>query len=226
MRPEDTIVESNLEVDTYFGGRNAQFRRSPLARARQAEQAMSEYGAFANVVAIAGALSSAAAATTLAFMKRSKWQPPEEALPAVAARFAALLAMVVIALLYVFGARIGLNALGIITVVFFVIAVAALRMVISNSVNHSYYYPPAEIEANRKLGGNVLTPEAARIQQERGRTEKQMFHDAQGDKDLVWTRRSQSAVNVRTTLAFIALIGFGTCSLAAAATLVATFVAG
>ena len=49
-----------------------------------------------------------------------------------------------------------------------------------------------------------------------------MFQDAQGDKDLVWTRSIEAAVNVGTTLAFVFLIGFGTCSLATAATLVAT----
>ena len=186
---------------------------------------MSEYGVFADVVAAAGALSSAAAAITLAFMKRTKWQPPEEALPAVASRFAALLAMIIIALLYVFSARLGLNMLAIVTVVFFLIAILALWVVISNSINHSYYFPATEIEANRKLGGNALTPEAVKIAQAKGRSEKQMFQDAQGDKDLVWTRQSQFAVNIRTTLAFIALIGFGTCSLAAAAMLVVTFVA-
>jgi hypothetical protein len=186
---------------------------------------MSEYGVFADVVATAGALSSAAAAITLAFMKRSKWQPPEEALTAVASRFAALFAMIVIALLYVFSVRLGLNGLAILTVVFFLIAIVALWLVISNSINHSYYFPAAEIETNRKLGGNILTAEAIKIAREKGRSEKQMFQDAQGDKDLVWTRQSQFAVNIRTTLAFMALIGFGTCSLAAAAMLVVTFVA-
>ena len=120
---------------------------------------MSEYGVFANVVATAGALSSAAAAVTLhAFHEAVEVAAaPEEALPALASRFAALLAMVVIALLYVFGPRIGPYALGNLTVLFFAIAIVALWVVVTNSIKHSYYYPPEEIEANRKLGGDVLT---------------------------------------------------------------------
>ena len=88
---------------------------------------MNDYGVFAQIVAIAGTLASAVAAITLAFMKRAKWQPPEEALPSVASRFAALLAMVVLALLYVFGPRVGLVPLGIVTVLFFAIALVSLN---------------------------------------------------------------------------------------------------
>jgi hypothetical protein len=51
-----------------------------------------------------------------------------------------------------------------------------------------------------------------------------MFEDAQGDKDLVWTKDSQAAVGIRSTLSFIGLIGFGTCSLAAAAMLVIVYI--
>jgi hypothetical protein len=47
-----------------------------------------------------------------------------------------------------------------------------------------------------------------------------MFEDAQGDKDLVWTKSSQATVNLRGTLSFIGLIGLGTCTVAAAAMLV------
>jgi len=187
---------------------------------------VSEYGVFANIVTIAGALSSAAAAITLAFMKRSKWQPPEEVLPAATSRLAALLSMVVIALLYVFGNRIGIVALAAITIAFLIIAIVALVIVIYYSTNYSYYYPGQQVEANRKLGGNVLTDEATIIREKRKRTIKQMFDDAQGDKDLVWTRASQTAVSIRATLSFIALIGFGTCTLIAAAMLVAVSVAG
>ena len=48
-----------------------------------------------------------------------------------------------------------------------------------------------------------------------------MFEDAQGDKDLVWMRPSQAAVNMRSTLSYIALIGAGSCCLAAMGMLVA-----
>jgi Na+(H+)/acetate symporter ActP len=183
---------------------------------------MTDYGVFANIVAIAGSLASAAAAIGLAFKKRSKWQPPEEALPAVAARFASLLTMIVIALLYVFGARIGLTWLAVVTAAFFIIAIISLTVAIKTNITYSFYYPDND-EQSRKLGGDVLTQEAAGIRRDKGLTEQAMFHDAQGVKDLVWTKASQASVNARSTISFILLIGFGTCSLAAAATLVAVF---
>jgi len=182
--------------------------------------ASADYGVFAQVVAIAGSLASAVAAITLAFMKRAKWQPPEEALPAVASRFAALLAMVVLALLYVFASRMGLIPVAIVTVVFFVIAIICLMVAIKTNITFSFYYPDIT-EANRKLGGSVLTPEAVKVRQDfPDRSEQELFVDAHGDKDLVWTKESQAWVNIRGTMSFIGLIGFGTCSLAAAAMLV------
>jgi hypothetical protein len=186
---------------------------------------MKDYGVFANLVAIAGCLASAAAAITLAFMKRSRWQPPEEALPTAASRFAALLAMIVIALLYVFGARIGLTGLAFITLSFLAIAAISLTVAINTNIRYSFYYPQRDDEKCRKLGGDGLTTEAAKIRQSKGVTEQQLFMDAQGDKDLVWTRLSQAAVSRRSTMSFIGLIGFGTCSLAAASMLVVVFIA-
>ena len=185
---------------------------------------MKDYGVFANIVAIAGSLASAAAAIRLAFMKRSNWQPPEESLSAASGRFATLLAMIVIALLYVFGARVGLVWLGIVTVSFFGIAILSLAIAIKTNIQYSFYYPRRD-DASRKLGGNVLTAEATLIKEKNGVTEQRMFEDAQGDKDLVWTKLSQASVNIRSTISFILLIGFGTCSLAAAAMLVAVFMA-
>lgn len=184
---------------------------------------MKDYGVFANVVAVAGSLASAAAAITLAFMKRSKWQPPEEAVPAVASRFAALLAVIVIALLYVFGPSLGLTWLALIAVLFFVIAIASFVVAIGTNIKYSFYYPEKR-ERDRKLGGSVLTEEALKLQQKKGLTEQQMFEHAKGGKDFVWTKGSQAAVAIRSTMSFIGLIGFGTCSLAAAAMLVAEYI--
>jgi hypothetical protein len=180
-----------------------------------------DYGVFANIVAIGGSLASAAAAFQLAFQKRAKWQPPEEAVPAGTSRVAGLVAMVFVALIYVFGARIGDVRMGIITVVLLVFAIVSLLVAIRTNIENSYYYPD-RTEASRKLGGTVLTDESARIlKEQQGMTAQQLFADSQGEKDRVWTKASQANVNVKSTLSFIGLIGFGTCALAAAAGLVA-----
>lgn len=184
---------------------------------------MKDYGEFANLVAMAGSLASAGAAISLAFMKRSKWQPPEESVPAAVSRFAALLAVIVIALLYVFAPGLGLTWLAVIAVLFFVIAIVSLMGAIGTNIKYSFYYPENK-EHDRKLGGNVLTSEAAKLQKEKNLTEQQMFERARGDKDLVWTKGSQAAVAIRSTISFIGLIGFGTCSFAAAAMLVAEYI--
>jgi hypothetical protein len=182
---------------------------------------MKDFGVFAFLVAIVSSLAAAAGAIMLAFMKRAKWQPPEEVVANGTSRLASLMSMVFIALLFTFGARIGLVPLGVITVLLFLIAIFALTMTISTNIKYSYYYPAARNEANRKLGGSVLVPEAAQIKATYNQTEQDMFVDVEGAKDKIWTRESQASVNIRSVVSFIALIGFGTCSLAAAGMLVA-----
>jgi hypothetical protein len=182
---------------------------------------MKDFGVFAFLVAIVSSLAAAAGATMLAFMKRAKWQPPEEVVAKGTLRLASLMTMVFIALLFAFGARMGLVPLGVITVSFFLIATVALIMTISTNIKYSYFYPATKNEANRKLGGSVLTPEAAAIKKTHNQTEQEMFVDVKGSKDKIWTRESQASVNIRSVISYIALIGFGSCSLAAAGMLVA-----
>jgi hypothetical protein len=183
---------------------------------------MSDYGAFANVVGIAGSLAAAASAITLAFKKRARWQPPEETVPAAVARISSLIAMVFVGLIYVFAKSIGALALAVIAVVCLAVSVYALIQAIKTNGTYSFYYPQ-DTEANRKLGGDALTAEASNIMKTKKLTEQQLFTDAQGGKDLVWTKASQARVQLRSALSFIGLIAFGTCALAATAMLVAVY---
>jgi hypothetical protein len=184
---------------------------------------MSEYGVFANVVATAGSLAAAAAAITLAFKKRAKWQPPEETVPAAVSRVSGLIAMIFIALIYVFAKDLGRIWLAVIALVFLAATVYTLTVTIRVNTTFSFYYPGMK-EEDRKLGGDVLEDEAARIKAEKKINEQQLFTDAQGNKDLVWTKASQSSIQIRSTLSFIGLIAFGTCALAAVSLLVATYI--
>jgi hypothetical protein len=184
---------------------------------------MSEYGVFASIVAAAGSLAAAGAAITLAFKKRARWQPPEETVPAAVSRISALIAMIFIALIYVFYQTLGAGLLAFIAVACLIAALYALTVAIKVNTNYSFFYP-TRIESDRKLGGDVLTNEAERITKQRGLPQQQLFEDAQGNKDLVWTRSSQSSVQIRSTLSYIGLISFGTCALAAVSLLVATYI--
>jgi hypothetical protein len=179
-----------------------------------------DYGVSAQLVAVAGSLAAAAAAISLAWMKRTKWQPPETTLPQASSRMASLIAMVCIAILYVFASRIGIVYLALVTVVFLLIGIVALVITIGTNVKYSFYFPLPQQESNRILGGSTLTPEAQRIANEHGQVPQQMLEDAHGRKDLIWTRESQALVAQKSVAGYIALIGFGTCSLAAAAMLV------
>jgi len=185
---------------------------------------MNEYGVFANLVATAGCLSAAAAAIGLAWLRRAKWQPPEETLPAATARFSSLIAMVFIAIIFVFGRRWGVEVLAVLSVAFLLISLYALLVTTRTNITYSFYYPPTGNEADRTLGGSELTPEARKIQKHKGLQPQQLLQDAQGDKDLVWTRESRAEVGTRSTLSYIALIGCGSCTVAAASMLVAVSV--
>lgn len=182
---------------------------------------MTDYGVLANIVGTVTSLAAAGGAITLAFTKRAKWQPPEEAVPKAVSRVAGLVTMVGVALLYAFSTTLGVGWLAAITVGGLALTVGALSVAITTNIKHACYWPEDPIEANRHLGGDVLTGEASRIARERGLKLQQLFADAQGDKDLVWTRDSQAAVHIRSTLSYILLIGAGACSLAAAGMLVA-----
>jgi hypothetical protein len=152
---------------------------------------VNQYGVFANLVAIAGCLAAAAGAIALTWLKRAKWQPPEEVLPAGAARFSSLIVMIFIAVTYVFGPRLGEVKLAILSGGLLLVSLAALAVTITTNINYSFFFPADRTEANRKLGGSVLTDEAREVKKEKKLNEQTMFVDAQGDKDLVWTRPSQ-----------------------------------
>lgn len=183
---------------------------------------MSDYGAFANVVGVAGSLAAAVGAITLAFKKRARWQPPEETVPAAVAQISALIAMVFVALIFVFAKTIGALSLAILAVVCLIIATYSLIQAIRTNAKYSFYYPNDD-EASRRLGGSELTSQAAQIARDKHLSEQELFSHAQGKKYLVWTRVSQAQIQVRSTMSFIGLIGFGTCALAAASMLVAVF---
>lgn len=185
---------------------------------------MSEYGVFAQLVAVVGCLAAAAAAITLAFMKRARWQPPREAVPEATARLSALITMVAIALLFVFGARIGDVGLAIIAVVLLVVALIALRTSIRTNTTYSFDVPAPNPDDSRVLGGHTLTDEARDIVRRHKLTESQLLADAKFNKDLVWTRDSQADIQSRSAFAFIALIGAGSSCLAAVGMLVALFI--
>lgn len=184
---------------------------------------MTEFGFLSNLVAIAGCLAAATTAIALAWMKRVKWQPPEEVLPKIGSRFSGLVAMVVVALIYVFGKRIGLEMLAVVNLILLLVAIVALSVTITTNVKYSFYYPKGREEKNRLLGGGILTEEAREIAMNKHQSEQEMLEDVRGARDKIWTRSSMAVVNLRSTISFVFLVAFGTSALAAAAMLLAVY---
>lgn len=182
---------------------------------------LSDYGVFAQIVAIGGSLAAAAGAFTLGFVKRSRWQPPRETVPDGTSRVSSLITIVFVGLIYVFAGRVGQVPIGALAVALVLAAVWALSVTINTNINHAYYYPADGAEAHRVLGGDELTAEAREIHARHGPEAQQLLIDAQGRKDLVWTRRSQARIAVRSTLGYITLIAAGACAIAAVSMLVA-----
>lgn len=174
---------------------------------------MSQYGIFADLAGTALALSAAATAIGLAWNKRANWAPPEEAVPAGVARMASLGAMIGLAAIFALGKRLGVERLLAMAAACFVVGLIGLAVSAYLSVTRTFTYA----DGKRTLGGFRMTSEAAKIAKRKQQTEQQLFYDAQGDHDLVWTRGSRAAAHVAITLGYIALILCGTIALTAAA---------
>jgi hypothetical protein len=177
---------------------------------------LNKYGIFADVTGTALALAAAAGAISLAWTKRTKWQPPEEAVPNATARLASLGAMVALALIYAFGSTVlGFRGLAILAVAAFSIALLALACTIYLSITRSFL----RANGKRTVGGFRLTEEAEQIRKTKQLTEQQLFSDAQGRHDLVWTSSSRAWAHIAMNFAFLGLILSGTIALSAAAAL-------
>lgn len=176
---------------------------------------MSDYGVFANVVAIAGSLMAATAAIRLAWMGRARWQPPEEAVSKGTAKIAALGSAIAIALLYAFGAdELGKKGLAITALAAFGLVIVSLALTVLLSTSRTF-----EKDGRKILGGLTLTSEAKDVQERHGQSEQEMLDTVAADK--VWTRGSIAMSHMLATLGFILLIGSGTIALAAIANLIA-----
>lgn len=179
---------------------------------------MEAAGNLQDVVSTAGALVGVATAISLAWMRRARWMPPEEAVTGATVKVSALICAVIIGALYIFRDPLGVvlvSVLGLTTLV-----VTLLSLVTSIRTNTQYSFvrrsPGANgITENRILGGHSLTEEAAHIATEKHMGHQQLYENANYTADLVWTKGSQADVQVKSTLGFIFLQVSGSVALAA-----------
>jgi len=175
-----------------------------------------------DVVAIAGSLMAASGAIGLAWMRRAKWMPPTETVAGGTAKVSALVCAVLVAILYVLRQQIGFTNLAYLCIGLVVGVLVALS--VSIYVNTAYSFTGRSSKnrdvETRVLGGFSLTAEAAQIAREQRLEQQALFENANYKAHLVWTKKSQAALQMTSTLGFIALQVCGSLALATASMLI------
>ena len=179
-----------------------------------------DYGQLKGIVAIAGSLIAAGAAIRLAWMRRAKWMPPAETVPAGTAKVSALLCSAVVGILFLAKFQIGLRSMITISLVCLVLTLIALC--VSTYTNTTYSFTrrsrsPKGVHEARVLGGYKLTEEALEISRKKRMGHQQLFENANCNPDLVWTRESQALVQIASTMGFVLLQASGSVALASVA---------
>lgn len=179
---------------------------------------MDAAGNLQDIVAIAGALIGVATAVSLAWMRRVRWMPPEEAVAGATVKVSALICAVLIAVLYIFRDVLGVVLVSMLALLTLVVTLFALVTSIRTNTQYSFVRrsPGAKgIAESRILGGHSLTEEAESIAREKRMGHQQLYENSNYTADLVWTRASLADVQVKSTLGFISLQVSGSVALAA-----------
>ncbi|MGU3468826.1 hypothetical protein ACLBXO_28675 [Methylobacterium sp. C33D] len=181
---------------------------------------MADYGALGDVVAASGSLIGAATAIGLAWKRRSKWMPPEEAVPDATAKVSSLICAVAVGIIYINRIKIGPESMSAISIVCLISALLCLIVsIFINTVYSFEYYASNDDRKSRILGGLRLTREARHIAKTRHLEVHKLFENANFDRDLVWTRPSRALTAVISTLGYIGLLASGSIALASTAIL-------
>ena len=179
-----------------------------------------DYGQLKEVVAAAVSVMAAASAIGVAWLRRSRWMPPEESVPGGTLRVAGLLSAVAIGILFIERRELGPHWLLLIAAISGFFAVVLLSVSIYTNTRYSFVHPESNkrgAKLVRTLGGNELTAEAKGIGIKRRMEPQALFENAGYDKALVWTQASQAIIQVTSVLGFIVLQSSGSIALSAVA---------
>lgn len=178
----------------------------------------SKYGVLSDVVAVAGSLIAVAAAIRLAWMRRAKWMPPAETVTGATAKSSALICAVVIGVLYLFRLQIGTSRMASLALI--LLGCFIFSLCVSIYVNTAYSFVERKHKTKseqlefRVLGGFILTQEAKHISHEKKMQAQALYENSNFRRDNVWTKGSQAALQVVSTLGFLTLQVSGSLALA------------
>ena len=182
-----------------------------------------KYGPLAEAVKNAGFAMAAGAAIAFAWMPRrgSRWVPPDEAVSKGTASVGVLVTAVGLVVMYTFlGSRADMPVLG--ALLFLLTMLTVFAFLRTTRIIKQYGY---KVETRGlfgfqrsaiKLGGTVLTDEAAKIVATRHVDWARLVTEAQGEMTLVFTQASIAEVHSKATSMYLALQIFGSLALGAA----------
>jgi hypothetical protein len=192
------------------------------------------YGVLATTVATAGTILAGSAALALTWKGRFRWEPIEEDIPRAARQVGGLLTAILIAILwYLFSFEHRLSAHDLIrlSIIFALVGLASM-IVYGLLVGVLVYDKEIAISSNKTanvkiIGGFWLTQRAKkelRSGKPRPGSIVDLLRGAAYNADLVWPRFSRALAKTSFQLAYITLVGSGTCALACTSLLVASTV--
>ena len=179
--------------------------------------AAKDYGPLKDIVALAGSIMAAGAAIALAFRGRARWEPSEQDIQAGAQKVGALVASVLIALMWV-AWRDGKHNGTLVTVALVLLGATLLSLLLYGYLVGAQTYDVVTQDGTKKvIGGFWLTAEAKEQRKARNLTIQRLLEGAAYDVDKLWSRPSRQLAKSSFLLGYLGLTICGTVALAAAA---------
>ena len=181
-----------------------------------------EYGPLSDLVLYGGYIMAAAAAISLAWRGRAKWEPAEEDVSKGPQKVGALVAGIWIALLWATyngdrGAK-DLRALTIILAGLTIVSLLAYSLLISTLMCEAITAASGKPVNIKIIGGYRLTPAARqKLSSDNSLTVQRLLKGSAYDPSLVWTTISRALAKLSYVVAYLALTIFGSVALAGAA---------
>jgi hypothetical protein len=179
----------------------------------------SDYGTLAPLVKSVGWLLSAAAAISLGWRRRAKWEPAEEDIPLGPARVGGLIAAVLLAIIWsqLAGPE-HVSLLLRIAAVSLTLCLLSLLLygfiVSTNTYMLEESRTAGTVSTKRVIGGFSLAPPARKAISDRHLTVQELLRGAAYDVDKVWSRPSRAWAKLWFVVLYISLAVSGTVALA------------
>lgn len=178
-----------------------------------------DYGVLAPIVADAGSVMAAGVALVLAFRGRSRWEPSEQDVPNGGQRVAALVAIVIVVLVWL-QYRSPDNAGGLNVIVITSACLATVSFLVYSFLvgSHTYkLYEGVKGAEMRIIGGLRLTDEAEKARRKHKVGEQRLLQGLAYDPDRVWTRGSRAMIKTVVAAAYMLFLAGGAIALGSTA---------